>query len=164
MKVKDVMTSEVRTCTRETNLAKVAEIMWINDIGILPVVDESRRLVGLITDRDVCVAAGTRPLLAAQITAGSVMSGRSFVCKPDDDLKSALRTMRTQRVRRVPVVDSSGVIQGLLSIDDIAIAAQKGGDRSAVTFEDVVLTLKALSQHDLPARIESGQAIAVAAR
>lgn len=163
MKVRDVMTSDVRTCTRETNLAQVTEIMWTNDIGILPVVDESRKIVGLITDRDVCVATGTRHLLASQITAGSVLSGLLFVCAPDDDVKVALETMRTQRVRRVPIVDANGVIQGLLSIDDVAVAAQERGAKTGITFEDVARTLKGVSEPSLPARIERRQATAAAA-
>ncbi|MEW6544882.1 MAG: CBS domain-containing protein [Nitrospirota bacterium] len=60
MKVRDVMTSPVQYCAPETNPAEAATKMWDSDCGILPVVDSTGRVVGLITDRDICMAAATR--------------------------------------------------------------------------------------------------------
>ena len=61
MRVKELMTSDVKTCSLDTNLAAAAKIMWDSDCGAVPVTDERGRVVGVITDRDICIAAATRP-------------------------------------------------------------------------------------------------------
>ena len=64
MEVRDIMVQDVRSCHPDNNLAQVAEIMWKGGCGALPVVDESGRLLSMITDRDICIALGTRNLRA----------------------------------------------------------------------------------------------------
>ena len=69
MKVKDLMTTEVKRCSPETNLAAAARIMWEGDCGVIPVTDEYDHVVGVITDRDICIAAATRPRTEGEIPA-----------------------------------------------------------------------------------------------
>src|SRR5581483_9379608 len=98
MVLQDVLTPNVKSCTPETNLAAAAKMMWDGDCGTVPVVNEERRVVGMLTDRDICIAAATRATAPSNIRAGEVMSTRVHTCRSDDDVRSALRTMKEQRV------------------------------------------------------------------
>jgi len=120
MKAKDVMTMDVHTCQPDANLACVAQIMWEHDCGIVPVVDADNHVRGVLTDRDVCIALGTRNRPAADVRASDVMSTEVLISAADDDLASALATMRAGKVRRVPVVDANGFC-GILSLDDVVL-------------------------------------------
>ncbi len=146
MKVLDVMTHSVAACGSEANLAEVGEALWANDCGALPVVDAGRRVLGMITDRDVCIAAATRGLAPQEITARSAMSRRLHGCGPEDDVEKALETMRTCQVRRLPVVDADGTLQGMLSLADVVIYATRSDDplRPAVAAEAIVETLRGI--------------------
>jgi CBS domain-containing protein len=146
MKVKDIMTTDTKACGPDTNLAAATEIMWSGDCGILPVVDEGDHVVGVITDRDICIAVGTRGWLASDISVKDAISGNVFACLPDTDIRDALETMRVKKVRRLVAVNSDGKIAGILSLDDVAAAAQSGagGRRSDLSLDDVALTLKAI--------------------
>ena len=151
MKVKDVMTTDVRTCRLDTNLAAATEVMWNSDCGILPVVDEAGRAVGVITDRDMCIALGTRCAAPQEITVGQVISGNLFVCRPESEIRDALVVMSDKRVRRLVALDDQGRVAGLLSLDDIAVAAESptGFRRPDLSFSDVALTLKAICRRPL---------------
>jgi CBS domain-containing protein len=146
MKANDVMTTDARVCGLNTNLAAATDIMWNGDCGILPVVDDDDRVVGVITDRDICIAVGTRCMLASDISVKDVMSGNVCACRPDTDIRDALATMRGERVRRLVVANPDGKIAGILSLDDIAVAAQSGfgGKLPDLSLADVALTLKAI--------------------
>src|SRR5439155_7015286 len=105
MKVQDVMTKGVESCRRSTDLAAAAMIMWRMDCGVVPVVgDDGREAVGMITDRDICVAVATRHRRPEEITVGEVVSGTLYKVRPGDDIRAALEAMRAERVRRLPVV------------------------------------------------------------
>ena len=119
MKVRDMMTKDVYSCWPETTLATAAQIMWAKDCGALPVVGEDDCVVGVITDRDISIAVAMTPRGAAEITVGEVMSKPVCVCSPEDHVKDALNWMATAQVRRLPVIDQSGVVQGILSLSDI---------------------------------------------
>jgi CBS domain-containing protein len=119
MKVRDVMTQHAILCNMETNLGSAVELMWVHDCGMLPVVDRDTRLVGIVTDRDICIAMGTRNRLPGELTVGDIAIQPVFTCKPDDEIHEALSTMAEKQVRRLPVVNAEGVPQGILSMDDI---------------------------------------------
>lgn len=138
MKVKEVMTRTVQVCLPEASLARAAAIMWEYDCGIVPVVDGDGRVVGMITDRDICMAAATKFRPAAEIAVREVMSGRVYACRSQDDVREALRTMAQHRVRRLPVIDLQGRIEAMLSMNDVLLKAEPFGE---LTYEDVVLTL-----------------------
>lgn len=124
MKVSDICTLDPRSCRPDTNLALVASIMWEHDCGVVPVVNDKNKVLGVVTDRDICMAVATRSLLASQITAGQVMNGKAWTCRLSDDARTALRTMSVNSVRRLPVVNDSGELAGIVSLTDFILAAR----------------------------------------
>ncbi len=143
MKVTDIMTREPRVCSTSTNLAAAAELMLDGDCGILPVVDEGK-LVGVVTDRDMYIALATRNKLASQLTVGEVVQTPVWTCGPDDDVQAALATMKQHVVRRLPVEGFGGTVQGIISMNDILLAA---GPRKQVREAEVVETLQSICAH-----------------
>ena len=119
MKVETIMTQPAWTCGPGTNLASVVETMWTHDCGIVPVVNERGEAVGIVTDRDICIALGTRNATAAMLTAGDVMSQPVAGCVPEDDCFVALMTMQERGVHRLPVLGVGDVVLGIVSLDDI---------------------------------------------
>jgi CBS domain-containing protein len=120
MKVRDLQTSDVQAVGPDTNLAAAAQIMWECDCGVVPVVDEQRHVVGMITDRDIAIATTTRSAAPADIQVRHVMTtGELRSCRPDDDVRDALNTMGEYRVRRLPVTDRQNRLVGILSLNDL---------------------------------------------
>jgi CBS domain-containing protein len=147
VKVKDVMMRDVKVCVPEDNLAAAAMIMWQNDCGVVPVMREDCEVLGVITDRDICMAVATKHRSASEITVGEVYSGNLYACNSHDDVHDALKTMKAEKVRRLPVISANGTLEGMLSMNDIVRVAEpgKGRDGADVSYEDVVKTLKAIS-------------------
>jgi CBS domain-containing protein len=146
MKVKEVMTDLVRTCGADSNLAAAAMSMWDGDCGIIPVVDRSReQVIGLITDRDICIAAAMKGRPLSEIRVGEVISGKVYSCAPDDDVESALTTMIRHQVRRSPVIDAQGKLAGILSLNDVIRSAGSGVD--PVKQEAVIAALQEICKH-----------------
>jgi CBS domain-containing protein len=154
MKIKELMTSEVEACRPTTDLAAVSMTMWRQDCGIVPVIDETRRVLGVVTDRDICMALATRHCRAEELTAQDVMSDRLFLVRPDEEGRVALETMRTQRVRRLPVVDADQRLRGMVSINDLVLHAQPSGGRATLglSANEVLVTLHGICRHPVPAR------------
>lgn len=151
MKVQDIMNKTPKSCNQNANLAAVVEAMWASDCGSLPVVDEAGKVVGMLTDRDICIALGTRNQPASEITAREVVSGNLFACAPNDEIHTALETMKAQKIRRLPVLDQAGKLQGILCLDDLALHAEKqvGKKVPDLSYEDVVETLRAVCENRL---------------
>jgi CBS domain-containing protein len=147
MKVKDVMKTEVTTCTPDTTVAEAARLMWEADCGFLPVLDDGA-LVGVVTDRDMFIALGTRNERAGTLRVGAIATTTVAACPPDDDVQTALATMRHVRVRRLPVVGFGNSLLGIVSMNDIAMAA---GTNDDISSEDVVQTLRAIGGRQHPA-------------
>jgi predicted transcriptional regulator len=105
--------------------------------------------MGMITDRDICMAAATKNRAPSEITVWETVSGRVHTCKISDDVHTAMDIMKRERIRRLSVVDDEGVLQGIVSLNDfILLAAEAKGERApAISCEDVVKTLKAISAH-----------------
>jgi CBS domain-containing protein len=150
MRVQDIMTKDVQSCGPESDLAAAAMIMWKRDCGSVPVVDAERKVIGMITDRDICMAVSTRNKLASEIKVSEVISGRVFACAPDDRVKDAMETMQSAQLRRLPVVDNDGVLQGILSINDLVLHSAQGRSKKHVSHRDMMATLKILSEHRTP--------------
>ena len=146
MKIRDIMTPEPRTCAPDTTLAAAAGLMWDTDCGILPVVEEGA-LVGVVTDRDICIALATRNARAATMAVGEVAGRTVWTCGPDEDPRAALVAMNAHRVRRLPVVDAGGTLVGVVSMNDLVLAAGAG---APVRNDEVVDTLKGICAHHLP--------------
>jgi len=141
MKVEQLMTPSPATCGPGDNLAQVVERMWDADCGIVPVVDDEGRVVGVITDRDVAVAAATRDLTPAAIRAGDMVRGHLVACRPEDTVETAMALMRRHRVRRVVVTTDTGVLHGVVSLDDVVLST---GRKGAATASEILATLKAI--------------------
>ena len=120
MNVEQLMTKNVKTCTANDTLELAARLMWENDCGSVPVVDDDRRVVGMITDRDVCMAGYTQGLQYWQIPVAVAASKLVFAVRPTDSVQQAEELMRTQQVRRVAVTNERGQLVGVLSLGDLA--------------------------------------------
>jgi CBS domain-containing protein len=105
MTIQDVMNKSPKSCNPATNLAAIAELLWSGGYGALPVVDSNQKLADIITDRDICVALGTRNRRPSELVAKQVMSHPVATCESADDIHDALEIMRTRKVRRLPVVN-----------------------------------------------------------
>jgi CBS domain-containing protein len=150
MKVQDVMTYDVQTCTPETNLAAAAMQMWRGDFGVMPVV-AGGRVVGMITDRDICIAAATKHRDPANVRVKEVISGQVYGCSPDTDIHEALKIMQQKQVRRLPIISAEdGRLAGILSMNDVALKEQ-GGAKAELSAEDVETTMRGICAHrELP--------------
>ncbi|HSE37948.1 MAG TPA: CBS domain-containing protein [Blastocatellia bacterium] len=145
MKVQEVMKQDVKACFPDTNLATASALMWEHDCGILPVIVEGQTPVGVITDRDIALAVGTRARAPQDVRVDEVIHGPVIACTPDDDVHAALKIMRKEKVRRLPVVTDDGVLRGILSLNDLVLHAQKSN--KDLDYEDVVSTFKAICEH-----------------
>ena len=147
MQVKDIMTPNPQSCGVDNNLAEAAELLWTNNCGALPVLDEQGKPIGMVPDRDICIAIGTRNLRPSEVKVGQVSIWRLFSCTPEHDVHAALATMKAEKVRRLAVLHE-GALAGILSLTDIALhATKRQGDLSDA---DVADTLKAICEHSVP--------------
>jgi len=149
MKVKDLMTSAVKSCSPTTDLAAAAKIMWEGDCGAVPVTDDRGKVVGIITDRDICIAAATRSRMEGEIPVQEVISKNLYTCAPGDDVRAALDTMRSRKVRRLPVVGHDGQLAGILSLHDIALQARSSRNQELMP-EAVLDTFVAITAPATP--------------
>lgn len=146
MKVQDIMNREVHSCRPDTSLAMAAMQMWEGDLGILPVLDADQ-VVGVITDRDICMAAATKHRDPGAVRVDEVISGQVYGCRPDADIHEALKIMRRRQVRRLPVINAeNGKLVGILSLDDVALHVQSNR-KSDLTARDVAGTLQSICGH-----------------
>lgn len=146
MKIEDVYTRNAKSCRKETDLAAVASMMWDADCGVVPVVDETNRVIGVVTDRDICMALASRGNVASQVQAGSVMNGEAHSIRPQEDVKSALQAMTEKSVRRLPVVGAKGELLGMFSLSDAvqAVRASKVASAGDPTQADVFRVIEAI--------------------
>lgn len=143
MLVKSIMTSDVKVCSPETSLAAVARIMASRDCGIVPVVDSQHKLLGIVTDRDICLAVATKFRTPEELPVGEIMTRKVYTCSPDDEARTAMNSMKNHAVRRLPVVSVDGRLNGLISIDDLAVRADRHKG-AAVSAEDVLDAFRAI--------------------
>jgi CBS domain-containing protein len=123
MKVKDAMHKGVEWVGPETPVTELAKLMRTHDIGSIPI-GENDRLVGMVTDRDiVCKGLAEDGFDASRATARDVMTADIHCCREDDDLAKAVRHMETLKVRRLPVINKSKRMVGILSLGDVSQSA-----------------------------------------
>jgi len=135
------MTTAVATCAASDSMAHAVGLMWDRDVGCLPVVDSAQNLLGMITDRDAAIASWSRGLRLEDITVGSAMSKTVLSCAASDDVRTALTVMRTQQIRRLPIVAENGRLVGLVTLGDIARGLERDGTTGYVGASEVVDTL-----------------------
>jgi CBS domain-containing protein len=149
MRVADVMTKEVACCTSTDPASVPARLMWECDCGSVPVVDpQTRRTVGMITDRDICMATWMQDRPPSAVQVWEVMSRGLHACAADDSIAEAERIMRSEQIRRLPVLDSNDRLIGILSLADIVRASERERTRPRreVAPEEVTSTLGQICQ------------------
>ncbi len=152
MKVKDAMMEIPYYCQPENNLGSATELMWNANCGFLPVQSADGKVIGVITDRDICIALGTRNCPAGEVSVGEVMSGKLYTCAPDDDIHIALQTMMEAKIRRLPVMAQNGTLVGVLSMDDILFRAEpkSHGKEPELSSDEVVKTFRSILRRSDP--------------
>jgi len=152
MRVREVMVGTPYTCRKDANLGEATELMWKGNCGFSPVTENEGKVCGVITDRDICIALGTRNKLAGEVKVNDVMSHKLYACLADDEIHVALLTMREGRVRRLPVVDAEKKAVGVLSMDDVLLHAEGNASGKVVELstDEVVRTYRAINRRDLP--------------
>lgn len=149
MKIQEIMTDNPKTCAPGTNLHEVALLMWDNDCGVVPVIADDGKVVGLITDRDICMSAAMTGRNLDSITVEEVINGQVYSCTVEDDVLKALNVMGNFKVRRLPVIDASGTLQGIVSLNDIALTARPTSDRKAeISFDAMMKAYQAICSRD----------------
>jgi CBS-domain-containing membrane protein len=153
MLIRDIMTTNVQSCGAYESINAAAQRMWDADVGAVPVLDDKQRVVGMLTDRDICMAAYTQGMPLRQIIAAEVMSRILVSCDPDDTIAHAEELMRTHQVRRLPVVDRARHLLGIVSVNDIArvVAHTHRGQGQ------LVATMAAVSNPRTPAPMPDGE-------
>lgn len=145
MQVQQLMTPAPRTSGWDANICEAVQMMWEGNFGILPITDDAGVVRGVVTDRDIAIALGTRNRVPSDVRVADVMSKDVATCAREDEVAAALAAMKQRRVRRLPVVDVEGRLCGLLSLDDIILS----GDRS-VQATDVLEALRAIYERPVP--------------
>lgn len=126
LEVADLMTRQVVSVRVSEPLSVAAKLLWDHDCGAIPVLeDNSDRVVGMVTDRDICMATWSRNLAPGAIATSEAMSQGLVYCSPNDSVETAEGIMRSRKVRRLPVLDSERKLVGILSVTDIARVARQ---------------------------------------
>ena len=127
---REVMTREPICCEPDDAVTRVADLMKREDVGSVPVVESlsSRRLVGIVTDRDLVtkVVAGGRPV--DQATVRDAMTSNPVSCGEEDDVEQAVSLMAQRKVRRVPIVDAQGRVTGIIAQADVATRVRRDSE------------------------------------
>lgn len=161
MKVKEVMTPNAEAIWLTESLADAAELMWKNDCGVLPVIKDGRKVIGVITDRDICMAAAMRDSKPSGVSVEEVMTGQVYSVNPEDNIDQALQAMQEHKIRRLPVVNADGELEGILSMNDVVLHAKAsdGATTDSIGYGDVVKTFQAICQHPVPAAASAAAAV-----
>ncbi len=150
MRVEKLMKKQVASCPSHENLERAAQVMCELDCGCVPVIDSGGKVIGMLTDRDICMAAYYQGRALGQIPVTSAMSKDVYACLPEDDLTVAEFIMERKQVHRLPVINDDGRLVGLLSLTDIARrAVEEEGKkriRKGLKPTEVAHTLAAISQ------------------
>ena len=119
MNVSALMTPNPVTCRAHDPDSRAAELMWESDCGVLPVVDTRGTVLGIVTDRDLCMGASTKGRALGELCVSDAMSARVESCRPEDDVEQVLVRMGELQVRRMPVTDDRERLVGMLSLNDV---------------------------------------------
>lgn len=152
--VRALMTTHVRTCRSDDSLVHAAQLMWETNCGAVPVVTDET-VVGVITDRDICMASYTQGKGLSDIGVESAMSKALFSCSPDESIGAALATLGDKRVRRLPVLGEDRKLLGIISISDVTRWARSLSNPAVeAALTDTLAAISALSPQKLSAAAE----------
>jgi len=150
MRVEELMTKQVKWCGPGDTLDRAAQLMWDNDCGCLPVCagDGVNRVVGVITDRDICMSALFQGKPLHDLHVEDAMARQLLACRPSDSLVDVEKTLRQARIRRLPVVDEQGALIGMIALADLAreAARESTAAKQEITETEVGDTLAAICQ------------------
>jgi CBS domain-containing protein len=121
MRVGEIMTTSPTCCLPSDSSSRAARIMKDMDTGFVPVIEDekTRKVIGVVTDRDLCLEVVAEPKDPESVQVRDCMAGTVVSCTVDEDVEKALDLMRDNQVRRIPVVNREGTIQGILSLADV---------------------------------------------
>jgi CBS domain-containing protein len=143
--VADLMTKNALSVAPDNKLADAARLMWQHDCGCLPVIEvASGRVIGMVTDRDICMACWSRGLAPSEVYVSDAMSQHLVHCHPSETVERAEVIMHANQIRRLPVVDADERLLGILSLADIARAtesAPKHSSNGALSTDTLASTL-----------------------
>ncbi|MBN4078573.1 CBS domain-containing protein [Gammaproteobacteria bacterium AH-315-C21] len=147
MNVSDVIIKDVKSCHPNSSLQNIAITMWNKDCGSVLVIDEQNKLVSIVTDRDIAMAAALKNKALCDISASEVTGDHPvFTCNPSDDVHIALDIMQFNKIRRLPVITDEGELTGILSVGDV-VGATALGDDADLSASDTINTLKSVFTH-----------------
>jgi len=165
MIVADLMTRKPASVRSGQTLAAAAQIMWDCDCGAVPVIEsEGDRAIGILTDRDICMATWSRGPPPSSISVDEVMSRDLVRCTPQESISRVAALMRSKQIRRIPVVDSDQRLVGILSLADIARATTNAPARRSdaeLSSDGVATTLASIcGTHPSPTKSAGASASA----
>jgi CBS domain-containing protein len=149
MRVEKIMSHHVTTCAPHDSLEHAASLMWNSDCGCLPVIasDGSARVMGVITDRDICMAALFQCKSLRELRVEEAMAKTVLTCRASDEVQEAQRRMETEQIRRLPVLGNQDELIGILSMADIASesARTENSQRQELSGSEVTSTYARIS-------------------
>ena len=148
MRISQIMSRSVQSCRPEDTLSVAAGKMWDHDIGCLPVIGADGHLTGMVTDRDISMCSYTQGKPLHEIPVSVAMAKVVFSCRVEDSLIQAEEVMRSQRIRRLPVLDANDNVVGMVSLNDLAREAERETGRKGkeVSAQEVTATLAAVCE------------------
>jgi CBS domain-containing protein len=150
MRAEKLMSREVYSCSPDDTMHRAAQLMWEKDCGFLPVVDMRGTVVSVVTDRDLCMGAYMQDVRLRDSRVSTVMSRQCFTCRVDDDVHDVEKLLRDRQIRRVPVVDGTGHLVGVLTLGDLARSSQSGRFHKATGSHAVAKTLASVCEPRAP--------------
>jgi CBS domain-containing protein len=149
MRVEKIMSHQVSTCQPHDSLEHAASLMWSSDCGSLPVITTNggREVRGIITDRDICMAALFQHKPLRELRVEDAMAKQVITCRASDSIEDAGRTMEQEQIRRLPVLDNDGGLMGIISMADIVREAARSqySQHHKIPASDVMTALARIS-------------------
>jgi CBS domain-containing protein len=146
MHAQDLMTHPAVTCHVNESLAIAAHRMWEHGCGALPVVNDDGVVTGMITDRDICMAACTQGRALDALLVNGVMARHVITVGPGERIEQVAELMATHKIRRIPIVDGDGRPIGIVSLDDLALESVQPDTRMRHALPRIAHTLAAICQ------------------
>lgn len=137
MKVKDCMCSEVAYLTPESTVADCAKLMCNKHVGCIPVCDNNKTVVGLVTDRDVILRSIACDKDIKNTPISDIMTCKVCCCSPDEEVNEAEKKMSNEQIRRLPVVDENNKIVGIITLGDLCANQNVNTEGVCITLENI---------------------------